>query len=137
MRKYELFENIKEGQKITIVSQNDFGFISIIQTVFLKAEPHSHYQNCPENMIGAKILHRPKRKRNNYYTVIAYNADVIVYDGWQNINTDCLYDTEVRPNGMEVKKSKYTSFDKRNFDEIKRAFPDNIIVDSLDDNRKE
>lgn len=133
MKKYELFNDIKKGQKITMVLQNAFGFISTIQTVFLGAAPNNHYQNCPENMIGAKILHRPKRKRNDYYTVIDYNADFMIYTGWQDITTDCIYNIEIRPDGTEIRKSKYTSFDKRNFEEIKRAFPDNIIVDSLND----
>ncbi len=131
MKKYELFQNLKEGQKITIVSSNDFGFIYVIQTVYQSSRPHEHYVNCSESMVGVEILHTPKKKRSLYTTVIDYNVPLLVYDGWLDIKTDCLYKTEEK-NGTTITTSKYLSFDKRNFEEIKKHYSSGIIIEDID-----
>lgn len=118
MKKYNLVnEALKEGQKITIVSTNSFGGLYVLQTEYKSCKPALHYQNCPENMIGVTIIHKPKRKRNLYQSTIDYNADLLIYNGWVDINTDVLYNIENK-GGTEIKRSKYLSFDSRNFKEI-------------------
>ena len=129
--RFKGFENIKEGQKITIVTSGNFGGISIVKTTFMNVTPEEYYVDCPADMVGIEIMHRPHRHRNTYILNMSYYSDFIVYDGWQDITTDCLYTTERRENGTEIRRSKYRSFDKQNFEEIKKTFPDSILFDSL------
>lgn len=131
MKKYELLKNLSQGQKITIVSSNDMGFLYVIQTVYQESKPHHHYVNCPKNMIGVTIVHKPKRKLSLYKTVIDYNAQMIIYDGWVDVDTDCIYEIEQKDD-MTLRKSKYTAFDKRNFGEIKKHYSEGIIVEDID-----
>jgi hypothetical protein len=131
MKKYELLKDLKQGQKITIVSSNDMGFVYVIQTVYHERKPHHHYVDCPESMIGVTIVHKPKRKRSLYKTVIDYNAQMLIYDGWIDVDTDCIYEIEEK-DGMTVKKSKYTAFDNRNFEEIKNHYSEGIIIEDID-----
>ena len=129
MRKYNLVnEALKEGQKITIVSTTEFGGLYVLQTVYHSCKPAFHYQNCPDDKIGVTIIHKPKRKKTYYQTKIDYNADFIIYNGWVNINTDILYDIE-RKNGYEIKHSKYTCFDVRNFEDIFHHYGEGIVTD--------
>ena len=129
MKKFMLVnEALTEGQKITIVSTNSFGGLYVLQTVYHSCKPALHYQNCPESLIGVKITQKPKGKRNFYELTIDYNADLIIYDGWVNINTDILYDIENK-NGYEIKKGKYLSFDVRNFEEIIHHYGAGIVTD--------
>ena len=129
MKKYNLVnEALKEGQKITIVSTNSFGGLYVIQTVYNSCKPALHYQNCPDDKIGVTIVHKPKRKRSFFKTTIDYNADMIIYDGWVDINTDVLYNIE-RKDGVTIKHSKYTYFDVRNFEEIIKHYGKGVVTE--------
>lgn len=129
MKKYNLVnEALKEGQKITIVSTNSWGGLYVLQTVYHSCKPALHYQNCPDDKIGVAILQKPKNKRKLYQVTIDYNSDLIIYDGWVDVNTDILYNIEHK-DGCEIKHSKYTCFDVRNFEEIAKHYGKGIVTD--------
>ncbi len=56
---------------------------------------------------------------------------MLIYDGWIDVDTDCIYEIEEK-DGMTVKKSKYTAFDNRNFEEIKNHYSEGIIIEDID-----
>ena len=128
MKKYNLVnEALTQGQKITIVSTNSWGGLYVLQTVYHSCKPALHYQNCPEDMIGVTIIHKPKRKRTFYQSTIDYNSEVIIYDGWVDVNTDILYDIEHK-DGAVIRRSKYTCFDVRNFEDIVKHYGAGLVT---------
>jgi hypothetical protein len=138
MKKYNAVINstLKQGQKITLVSQGEVGGFYSINTVYDHAEPSRHYQNCPNDMIGIKIFHTPKGKRNMRVSNISYNAPIIIYDGWIDIDRDKFMfnslplDNEHKQAGiLDMRQSKYTMFDDRYFSDIQSAFPNYILAE--------
>jgi hypothetical protein len=105
----EAAETLKgcEGEKVTIVKFNDFGFPVVFNTVINKVEnkPYAQYNEA------LWITHKPKRKRNLYRNIILPNESLLVYKGWINIDKEqLLYDTS-KDDNMIIRQSKYSSFD--------------------------
>ena len=136
MGKYEQVINtgLKQGDKITLVSESEFGGMWAVQTVFDHAEISKHYQNCPESMYGVKICHRPKGKRKLYASNISYNVPFAIYKGWVDIDTENivynikpLTEKEKAAGITQIRESKYTAFDPCNFADLKKAYPDYLV----------
>jgi hypothetical protein len=127
MKKYNLIsEHLTEGQKITLVFQGEFGGVSAIQTTYIGCHPTPHYQNCPENMIGVTIAHRPRGNRKRYYKTISYNTPIVVYDGWVSIDTDNLV---YKTTGDHLSESRYAMHDSQYFFDLLKIKPNAILTD--------
>lgn len=124
MKKYELFqENIKRGDKITVVTSGSFGGICVIPMTYDSSSPLPHYYNCAKELNGVEIICTPKGKRTHYKLTIDYNAPVIVYKGFVKIDAESII-YEKRGN---VQISRYTMFDSRLFTDCLEKYPDDII----------
>jgi hypothetical protein len=129
MKKYNLIaEHLKEGQEITLVYQGEFGGVTAIPTTYLGSKPAPHYVNCPDDMIGVAILHKPRAKRKAGYRTIAFNVPLIIYDGWKDIDTDALVFKQLDDH---LKESKHTMFDECFFTELLATMPVGIIFSDI------
>jgi hypothetical protein len=125
MKKHDLVAgHLVEGQKITLVYRGEFGGVAAIPTTYLGCRPAPHYQNCPADMVGVAILHKPKGKRKAGYKIIAYNIPLVVYDGWQDIDVDSLV---YKPLDDHLQESRYAMHDNRYFSDLLAARPDGVI----------
>lgn len=124
MKKYELFqENVKRGDKITVVTSGSFGGIYAIPMTNESSSPSPHYYNCDEELNGVEIICTPKGKRTPYKLTIDYNAPFIVYKGFVKIDAESiLYEKK-----GNVQISRYTMFDPRIFTDCLEKYPDEII----------
>lgn len=131
MKKYNLIKNaLKEGQKITLVSQGEFGGMYSVLSTYYRCEQKEHYLNCPDNMIGVKIIHKPKSKQKFYETSLSYCTPLVIYDGWITINIDeILYKIIHSEDGILTKESRYTMFDNNYFYDLIELYPNAILVD--------
>lgn len=105
----QAIETIKVGEKYTMFGFGEFGFASSTQTVIEKMyiNEYAQYDNA------LYIIHRPKRKRTSYRKIILPYQELTIFNGWVDINTDAAWKTEHK-DGMTIRSSNYTSFDKRN-----------------------
>jgi hypothetical protein len=96
-----------EGEKVTIVKFNDFGFPVVFETVLkgIANKPYAQYNEA------LWITHKPKRKRNLYRNIILPNENILVYRGWLNIDINKSAYTISNEKGMVVQQSKYGCFD--------------------------
>lgn len=128
----EMSSTLKEGQKITLITFGEFGFLGMSQTVFNSVKPKQHYQNCPENMIGVELIHKPKSKRTSYRKIIDYNNSVLIYDGWCQIDLDKIqynYGENTKPKLFEfMRSSKYPCFDERYFQDVLKTVKNKPIL---------
>lgn len=124
MKKYKLFqENVKSGDKITVVTSGSMGGMCVIPMIYESSSPAPHYYNCPEELNGVKIICTPKGKRTLYKFTIYYNAPMIVYKGLVKIDAESIV-YEKRGN---VQISRYTMFDSRFFTDCLEKYPEDII----------
>ena len=126
MKMYQEFSNkLNKGQKITLVSFGEFGFLGMTQTTFEEVTPKNHYQNCPEDMIGVQLIHKPKRKRTAYRKIISYNNSVLVYDGWVDIDMDSIQYNQI---DKYTRETKYSCFDSRYMTDVESAIKVKPII---------
>lgn len=120
MKVYNELSRLPLNQKVTIVYIGDFGGVTILQTIVEKVEQSRHYQNCPENQIGAIITHKPKGKRKFWKTNFDYMKNILVYDGWIKINDDMNW-TITKTATVIRKDGKHLGFDVNQLVNIKNG----------------
>lgn len=100
--------NERTGQKVTILKFNDFGFPIVIHTTITSVEnkPYAQYRE------SLTIIHKPKRKRNNYKNIITGREQIALYDGWIDIDNKASH-TISESNGVTVTQSNYGCFDPK------------------------
>lgn len=124
MKKYELFqENVKQGDKITVVTSGSFGGMCVIPMTYESSSPSPHYYNCDEELNGVELIGTPKGKRTLYKLTIDYNAPVIVYKGFVKIDAESI----IYEKRGDVKISRYTMFDPRFFTDCLEKYPSDIL----------
>lgn len=74
---------------------------------------------------AVKLTFRPERKRNDYY--IWLYREVLIYDGWLEAPDDLFWKTVKEENGMIVRKSRFLSCDKTQYDVVLEYFKNNGI----------
>lgn len=128
MNKYNLFqENVKQGDKITVVSQGEFGGVCISQMTYLGSEAAANYCGCPQEMYGVMLLFKPKGRRRTYKMTLEYSAPLIVYKGYVNINVgDIVYK---RCGNTEM--SRYGMHDPRYFTETLERYPNGVLFSDI------
>ena len=128
MTKFELFqENVKEGDKITVVSQGEFGGLSVSQMTYIGSTPAPPYYNCPPEMNGVKLMFKPKGKRRVYEMTLVFSAPLIVYKGFVNIDADEI----VFKKCGNAKMSRYGMHDPRYFTETLEKYPNGILFSDI------
>lgn len=106
----EAVEQLTEGRKVTIMKFNDFGWPVVFNTVIerLEVKPYAQYKE------SLKIIHKPKRKRSLYSNLILPKEELLVFDGWLDIDTDNLMYNVTKDNEhVTVKQSKFGCFDSQ------------------------
>lgn len=113
----EQFRNaeLQVGDKITMYHITDFGGIAKSQVTINDIEYTSYAQY--RNVV--KITFTPAGKRTKYYNY--FYGDMLVYKGWLSLPDNVLNDIS-ESNGFICKKSKYTSCDRKQYDEIINYF---------------
>jgi hypothetical protein len=114
----EQFKNadLQQGQKVTLFYISDWGSITKSHITIDKVEPAKYAQY--DNAI--KITFTPEGKRKQYYNY--WYSTLLVYNGWLNLPEEVLYTIEETGTGLTMKKSKYLSCDKKQYDEILEHF---------------
>lgn len=134
MKKYNLFqENVKEGNKITVVSQGEFGGVCVSQMTYLGSEPAAYYCGCPQEMYGVALLFKPKGRRRTYKMTLEYSALLIVYKGYVNINVgDIVY-----KRCGNAKISRYGMHDSLYFTDTLKAYPNFVLFSDIPNKEEE
>lgn len=128
MKKYNLFqENVKEGDKITVVTQGEFGGLFISQMTYIGSTPAEHYCGCPQEMYGVTLLFKPKRRRNTYKITLEHSTPLIVYKGYVSINADEI----VFKKCGNAKMSRYGMHDSRYFTDTLKEYSENILFSDI------
>lgn len=128
MNKTELFQkNVKEGDKITVVAQGEFGGLSVSQMTYIGSSPTPHYYNCPPEMNGVTLFFKPKGKRCAYKMTLEYSAPLIVYKGFVNIDADEI----VFKKCGNAKMSRYGMHDPRYFTEVLEKYPNKVLFSDI------
>jgi hypothetical protein len=128
---YGEMRKLKEGQKVTIVTNGEFGGIVVMQTTIDNMYPQAHYLNCPNDLYGVRLLHQPKGKRRLRENIISYNHHVLVYDGWIEVDEENIMFNKVENNGYVVKSSKYLAYDVRYFYDVEKFIKNEFGIDSI------
>lgn len=114
--------NFTENQKITIIRMNEFGGIGITRGYFkdYTNATYAQYNNA------VKLVYRPERKRNDYYAYLY--RDVLIFNNWVEIPENLLWE-DVKSNtpGCSIRRTKFLSCDKLQYDVILEYFKNNGI----------
>ncbi|MGD7047046.1 hypothetical protein FZC83_02205 [Rossellomorea marisflavi] len=112
--------DLQEGDKVTMFYISDWGSIVTSRMTIsnVKEEAYAQYKDA------VKVTFKQERKKNLYYT--HFYSDLLVYRGWHSLPDDVLH-TLSQDGAFQVKKSKYGSCDKRQFDEILKHFKENSL----------
>lgn len=114
--------NLTGGQRITIIRMGEFGGINETKAVF-KSYENSKYAQYTDTV---KMAFRPKDKSKEYYTYL--NNNVIIYNGWLDVPENLFWEEDVRTDGsIFMKKSKYASCDRKQYDVILHYFAEHGI----------
>ena len=107
--------NLEAGQRITIVKFSDFGMMSVSKVTFHSYEigQYAQYDN------SVKMTFKPHRKKGLYYKW--FYGDVIIYNGWYDLPDTVLFDISYKEDCI-TQKSKWVSFDKKQYDAILEYF---------------
>ena len=114
--------NFTENQKITIIRMNEFGGIGITRGYFkdYTNATYAQYNNA------VKLVYRPERKRNDYYAYLY--RDVLIFNGWIEIPESLLWEAiKSNTSGCSVRRTKFLSCDKLQYDVILEYFKNNGI----------
>lgn len=108
-----LSANLQPKTKYTIFLFSEFGMMSTLKITLHDVELTSYAQYDD----AFKLVFTPYRKRNMYAKTFYNNEDMLIYQGWIDLPETALNNV-TEHNGYMVKRSKYCSFDQKQFDEI-------------------
>jgi hypothetical protein len=118
-------QELSQGRKVTIIKFSEFGFPIVFNTVInhVKVESWAQYKET------LNIIHKPKRKRSLYSNRILPDNELIVYDGWLNIDVDALTSDTIKQNDhITVKQSRYGCFDDNYLTDVINSINQKPIV---------
>lgn len=112
--------NLEAGQRITIIKYSDFGMMSVSKVTFHSYEigQYAQYDN------SVKMTFKPYRKKGLYYKW--FYGDVIIYNGWYDLPDTVLFDISYKEHCI-TQKSKWASFDRKQYDAILEYFAEHGI----------
>ena len=121
-------ENMEQGEKITVIGLGDLGFIQATQTrlhnIDIKKDKHS---NIGQERIH--LIHKPKHKRKYFRKDIS--NDIVILKGWFNIDTNKINFREYEQNGMTIKESYTTAFDRFPLKDFELLYEDEMVFSSI------
>nr|WP_222125651.1 hypothetical protein [Paenibacillus xylanexedens] len=121
----EIISKLETGRKLSIVKFSEFGFPQLIHTV-IESVNVDHYAQFDNALY---ITHKPKRKRTNWTDIILPYQEVLVYDGWIDLDIDSVSRNIIISNrSVTVKQSKYSSFDSQYMSDIKTKLNLNPLI---------
>lgn len=106
---------IKQGEKVTLFYISDWGSIVTNKIIFDSADPSKYAQYDK----AVKITFTPEKKRKLHYK--HFYSTLLVYKGWNSLPETVLHHVE-ESNGMRITRSKYSSCDNKQYDEILNHF---------------
>ncbi|MCK5073276.1 MAG: hypothetical protein KAQ98_07600 [Bacteriovoracaceae bacterium] len=120
---FKKFADLKQGNKYTLVIQGEFGFLNAIQFTF-EAVNFAKYAQYNDS---AALIFLPKRKRKLRQIQFYGNKSFILWEGWQNPDTEIFGrstpKSEGGPFSITVSKSKYSSFDSGYLEDALKSVP--------------
>jgi hypothetical protein len=113
--------NIQQGEKVTLFYISDFGSIVTHRITFdsVLNTRYAQYDNA------VKLTFTPEKKRQLHYKY--FHGELLVFKGWHNLPDTVLHNVEVK-NNMVITRSKYSSCDNKQYDEILNYFNDKGIT---------
>ncbi len=121
-------ENMEQGEKITIIGFGEFGFIQTTQTRLHSIDiKENKYSNIGEKHIH--LIHKPKHKRKHFRKDIS--NDTVILKGWFNIDTEKINFREYEQNGMTIKESYTTAFDRFPLKDFELLYEDEMVFSSI------
>ncbi|OZB98046.1 hypothetical protein [Paenibacillus sp. XY044] len=105
----EVVEQLTPERKVTLIKFSEFGFPVFINTVInsVEVKPYAQYNE------SLRIIHKPKKKRSLWQNIILPKDELLVYDGWLNVDLDIITKETIKENeSVKVTQSKYSSFDR-------------------------
>lgn len=108
--------NIQKGEKVTMFYISDWGSIVTNRMTFDSAinSSYAQYDNA------VKVTFTPENKRKLHYKY--FHSTVLVYKGWFKLPEEVLHHIEVNEQGTRITRSKYSSCDHMQYDEILAHF---------------
>lgn len=109
-----------KGQKVTIVKFSDFGGL-ISPKITVDSVEYGKYAQYDE---AVKLTYKPEKKRNLYYNWYHSGSPVLVFNGWIDIPESLLWEevTSDNPNVLSMKKTRFLSCDRKQFDVVLEYF---------------
>lgn len=107
---------LNQGDKITICGMGEFGFPYVIQAKFERAEvkPWAQYDTT------ISFVFTPKGKRNARGLRIYDNTRITIYKDWIDLKDNGFTESKNEENGVTISASRYSSFDHRYINDIKK-----------------
>lgn len=108
--------DIQQGDKVTMFYISDWGSIVTSRMTFNSVEntKYAQYDNA------VKITFTPERKRQLHYKY--HYSTLLVYKGLHSLPDHVLNHIDENPNGIRTTRSKYSSCDHKQYDEILNHF---------------
>ncbi|MDP9675204.1 hypothetical protein J2W97_001187 [Paenibacillus jamilae] len=109
-------KQLKQDSKTTIIKFDEFGFPMVLHTVIkgFEIEPYAQYSD------SLVIEHKPKQKRKAWKTRVLPYEELMIYNGWVEIDTDKIMHNVIKSDEyVTIKQSKYKCFDKSFLSDIK------------------
>lgn len=122
-QKAMLESGLQAGKKYTIFCLSEFGFPVARKITFLGMYPCQYAQYTD----AVQIRCREFRKRSDIVTTL-YDRSVAIYEGWKDLKREDVQEKVSGQNGVEVWRTKYSSFDVRFFEDGLAALGKPLIV---------
>jgi hypothetical protein len=127
---YREFTKLRQGEKYTMVTGGEMGFVRKTQFVFdsLKFGRYAQYHD------SVQVIFKVRRKRNlssiQFYGIKSF----IIWEGFVDPVTD-MYGAPKLENGLTVRRSKYLSFDLGYFTDALNSVTQNPLICKIDNER--
>lgn len=108
--------NMQQGEKFTLFYISDWGSIMTNRITFDNVINSSYAQYDD----AVKLTFTPEKKRKLHYKHLY--STLLVFKGWYSLPDTVLHHVEENPNGIRTTRSKYSSCDHRQYDEILNHF---------------
>ena len=103
------------GKKYTILRMSEFGFPMAQKITFLAAECATYAQHYDVIKLRCKV----GRRRTPEVLYLFYGS-VAVFEGWQDLPDEVMWETTGSNGFVTTQRSKYVSFDARYFEDAKK-----------------
>jgi hypothetical protein len=108
-----------DGQHITVFGLDDcLGGVHTSKVIFKRYE----VVNAWNGKVQIKLIFKVPKKRGEYYRIL--KDECLIVDGWVDIPDSLFWEESISSTGLVCRKSRYLSFDRKQFDVILDYFDD-------------